>query len=405
MEKRSLFSRIFGGKAPDKAGVQRFELLSDSSNTFYSWSGKVFDSDIVRAAIRPKANAVGKLNPKHVRGEGSSMKINPDPAIRAILQKPNPYMSMQDLLVKLTFQREISHNALAYIRRDVNGYPMEVYPMPYSSIELLEAQGELFIKFWFRVGKFIVVPYADVIHIRKDFNSNDMFGEPGSTALANIMEVITTTDQGIVNAIKNSAVIKWIMKFASVVRPEDQQIQVDMFVKNYLAIDKASGVAVQDGKYDLTQIEPKNYVPNAAQMKETIQRLYSYFGVNDAIVQNKYKEDEWNAFYESEIEPIAIALSNAFTTAFFSPREMGFGNRIIFEASSLQYASMQTKLGLVAMVDRGAMTPNEWRTVLNLGPIEGGDKPIRRLDTAPVGQTQNQDTGGNNDGKQQQQPA
>lgn len=45
---------------------------------------------------------------------------------------------------------------------------------------------------------------------------------------------------------------------------------------------------------------------------------------------------------------------------------------------------MSTKLGLVQMVDRGAMTPNEWRTVLNLIPIEGGDKPIRRLDTALV---------------------
>jgi len=54
---------------------------------------------------------------------------------------------------------------------------------------------------------------------------------------------------------------------------------------------------------------------------------------------------------------------------------------------------MQTKLGLVAMVDRGAMTPNEWRRVMNLGPKEGGDKPIRRLDTAPVTE------GGDNDGE------
>lgn len=30
------------------------------------------------------------------------------------------------------------------------------------------------------------------------------------------------------------------------------------------------------------------------------------------------------------------------------------------------------------------MTPNEWRSILSLGPIEGGDKPIRRLDTALV---------------------
>lgn len=36
------------------------------------------------------------------------------------------------------------------------------------------------------------------------------------------------------------------------------------------------------------------------------------------------------------------------------------------------------------MVDRGAMTPNEWRATMNMAPIEGGDKPIRRLDTEVV---------------------
>ena len=62
----------------------------------------------------------------------------------------------------------------------------------------------------------------------------------------------------------------------------------------------------------------------------------------------------------------------------------GFGNKIIFEAENLQYASMNTKLQLVQMVDRGALTPNEWREVFNLAPIKGGDEAIRRLDTAVV---------------------
>lgn len=39
------------------------------------------------------------------------------------------------------------------------------------------------------------------------------------------------------------------------------------------------------------------------------------------------------------------------------------------------------------------MTPNEWRDVMNLGPIEGGDKPLRRLDTTTVGD----DLGGGED--------
>ncbi len=53
-------------------------------------------------------------------------------------------------------------------------------------------------------------------------------------------------------------------------------------------------------------------------------------------------------------------------------------------ASNLQCASLKTKLEFVAMVDRGAMVPDEWRWLMNLGPIEGGNKPIRRLDTQVV---------------------
>src|SRR5690606_18246363 len=109
-------------------------------------------------------------------------------------------------------------------------------------------------------------------------------------------------------------------------------------------------------------------------------------------------EDEWNSFYESVIEPVAMQLANEYTRKLFTRRERGHGNRIVFESISLQYASMNTKLGLERMVDRGALTPNEWRKILNLAPIEGGDKPVRRLDTAPVseggeGDEQNGDEG------------
>ena len=52
---------------------------------------------------------------------------------------------------------------------------------------------------------------------------------------------------------------------------------------------------------------------------------------------------------------------------------------------------MATKLNLLQMVDRGALSVNSWRQVLNLPPVAGGDILIRRLDTAPVKE------GGNND--------
>ena len=57
----------------------------------------------------------------------------------------------------------------------------------------------------------------------------------------------------------------------------------------------AAGV---DAKATATRIEPKDYVPNALQTKETINRIYSFFNTNEAIVQSKWTEDQWNAYKE-----------------------------------------------------------------------------------------------------------
>src|SRR5690606_3186203 len=108
--------------------------------------------------------------------------------------------------------------------------------------------------------------------------------------------------------------------------------------------------------------------------------------------------------FRSTIEPIALQLSLEFTTKLFSDREIGHGNVIVFESNRLQYASVKTKLALVAMVDRGAMTPNEWREVFNLSPIEGGDTPIRRLDTRPTNETNPGGDESGNDGAEGDSP-
>jgi hypothetical protein len=199
------------------------------------------------------------------------------------------------------------------------------------------------------------------------------------------MEIVTTTDQGIVKAIKNSSIIRWLLKFTASMRPEDLKKQAADFAANFLSVENSgTGVAATDAKADAQQIKPEDYVPNAAQMDRTTQRIYSLFNTNQKIVQSDYDENIWNAYFEAEIEPQVIELSNEYTRKLFTRRERGFGNRIIFEAANLATASMQTKLNLSRMVDRGALTPNEWREVFNLAPVDGGDEPIRRLDTAVV---------------------
>lgn len=393
-----LFDKIFGKKqAPSTKSYNRYEMISDTGGGFFSWNGDIYQSDIIRACIRPKAKAVGKLVAKHIRDNKKEFKVNPEPYIRFLLEEPNPLMTGQMFQEKMTNQLELNHNAFAYIKRDERGYALEIYPIPCTIVEVVEGTyGDIFLKFHFRNGKQMTVPYTDVIHLRKDFNENDFFGEHPGKALSQLMEIVTTTDQGIVKAIKNSAVVKWILKFKSVLKQEDIDTQVKNFVNNYLNIANDGGAASSDPRYDLEQVKPESFVPDSKQMQETVQRIYNFFNTNEKIIQSKYTEDEWVAYQESEIEPLAMQLSGELTRKIFSKSERGHGNKIIFESSNLQYASMSTKLNLIQYVDRGMMTPNEVRQILSMAPIEGGDIPVRRLDTAPVNNDMVENTKENN---------
>lgn len=396
-----LFDNWFGKKIKEtERTATSYKLITEAGEGFYSFNGDLYKSDIVRACIRPKVRAIGKLMAKHIRETEQAFKTFPDQNLKFLLEEPNPLMSGQMLQEKLVNQLELNNNAFALIKRDEDFVPYEIYPIPAVTVDMLEGpSGNMYLKFYFHDGKNMIVPYADVIHLRQDYNSHNLFGDSPGPALVDLMTVVSTIDQGITKAIKNSAIIKWIMKFKNVLKPEDRRIQVAEFTKNYLDIENDGGAAASDPRYDLEQVKNNSYVPDDKQMKNTTQRIYDFFNTNEKIVQSKYNEDEWNAYYESVIEPIAMQLSNEFTRKIFSRRERGFGNKIIFETAALQYASMKTKLALVQLVDRGAMVPNEWRRALNMGPIEGGEKPIRRLDTVEVNAPKPDSEGGEDDGQ------
>lgn len=382
------------------AGV---ELMQQVGNNYISWNGTIYDSDIVRSCIRPKVKATGKLVAKHLRdvvdAEGHhELKVNPSNAIRFILDEPNPLMTGQMLQEKLATQLCLNSNAFALIIRDDYGSPMEIYPIIARTVDAVyDSAGKLRLKFTLNNNKVYEFPYEDIIHLRQDFNENDIFGTPIAPVLVPLLDVVTTTDQGVINAIKNSSIIRWLLKFTNSMRKEDLKSQAKDFADNFLATSEGMGVAAVDAKADAQQINPTDYVPNAAQMDRTTKRIFDLFNTNDAIVSSKYTEDQYNSYFDAEVEPVLIQLGGEYTRKLFTRRERVFGNKIVFEASAWDSASISTKLNLQAMVDRGALTPNEWRATLNLAPVPGGDDPIRRLDTAAVDNSEKSTEGGSTD--------
>lgn len=370
----------------DDVATTNLELISVNTNNFLIWNGNMYQSDIIRACIRPKVKAIGKLKPRHYLNSSDKSQIGSDAYMKFLLEEPNQLMTMQVLLEKVITQLELNSNAFIAIHRNQNGIPVELYPInAYSVSAKFDSQGFLYLEFKISNGNTITYPYCNIIHIRKDFNSNDIFGDSPIETLKPVMEVINTTDQGIVGAIKNSSVIKWILEFKQILKEEDKIKAVKDFVNNYLNIENGEGGAIAtDQKFTARQVEPKDYVPNASQMQSAITRLYNFYNTNEKIIQSKYTEEEWNAYYEAEIEPILIQLSEEFTRKLFSRQQRYQGESIMFESSNLQYASLSTKLQMVQVVDRGGLNMNEWRGLLGFGRIKGGDEYIRRLDTAVV---------------------
>ena len=369
--------------------ISGVKLMTEQGNRYVSWDGNVYNADIVRGAMRPYVQAVGKLSARHiietVDEEGRRI-VKPGDlvSLRLLLTDPNPLMTMQMFLEKMAAQRKLNNNAFAVIIRDENGSPTALYPLAPRIVNAIYRANVLYLEFTLQNNRMFTFPYSDIIHLRGDFYNNDIFGTPLADALTPLMEVVTTTDQGIVNAIRNSGVVKWLLKFTNAMRPEDLSAQAKKFSEAYMDTTNATGVAAVDSKADAQQVEPRDYVPNASQMDRTTQRIYSLLNINQKIVDNSCSEDERTGYWDAEIEPLVVQLAGEFTKKLFSARKRAFGNKIIFESRFWDGVSLSTKLDFREMVDRGALTPNEWRASLTMGPLPGGDEPIRRLDTAPT---------------------
>jgi len=210
------------------------------------------------------------------------------------------------------------------------------------------------------------------------------------SALYSTMELLNTQDQGIINGIEQSATIRFLVKLMGTLKPEDIEAEKERFLTNNLSSSNQSGAIFFDKKVeDITPIESKPWVIDDKQAKQIKDNVFDYFGVNETILQNNFKEDEWNSFYEGSIEPFSQQLGQSLTNLLFTEDEIKKGSQILFESSRLKNASNKTKLEIITqMFDRGFITHNEGRKIFNWKPIQdksfNGDKYYIRKEYSEV---------------------
>ncbi len=382
-----LFESLFGNKkqVEQQAGQTSFQLLSDSTSYFSNTVTSLYNNDTIRSCIHNIASHVGRLKPHHIRRvNGEIIKTNSN--LEWTLQyKPNRYMNAYDFYYKVATRLLLDNNAFIYINY-LGKDNYEFFPINYSCLELLDYQSELYCKFWFYTGKMLIVPYAELIHLRRHFSDNDFFGHSQSAVLESLLNVTTTIDEGIIATIKNSVRLRGILKFSnSMLKEENIKAQRDAFVADFMSTDNSGGIAATDSKGEYTPIDPpsnESIIDASLQLYQKT-RVYDYFGINEKILQSSAAPADYQTFYENTIEPISLQLSLEMTNKIFSDGELNYGNEITFSANRLGFSDLTTKISMAReLIPLGLVTLNEMREVFNLEAIEGGDIRLQSLNYA-----------------------
>ena len=132
-------------------------------------------------------------------------------------------MSAYDFLYKLATHYYLYNNSFALLNRDDRGNLTGVYPITANHVDVLsDPQGLLYCRFYFKGGKQAILPYSDLIHLRRNFNSDDLLGDDNS-ALIPALELAHTQNEGIISGIKAGANIRGILKYTQIMGYSQQQ--------------------------------------------------------------------------------------------------------------------------------------------------------------------------------------
>ena len=362
-----LIEKIFGRRDPEPVTLKQaktFQLIDGYVPAFRSWAGSVYESDLIRAALDAHGRHAAKLQP-NIQGSAKQGLRN-----RMAIQ-PNEFQTWPQFLYREAVILYARNTAFLVPTLGEFGEPNGVIGIVPEKWELVEYRGNPYIRFTLKNNKRIAVSLWNCGILTRYQYMNDLFGEDNA-AMKPVLDLIAMQRQGIEEGIKNGASYRFAAQSDNWATDEDLAAEMERFNSFTFQNKKtAGGMILFPNTYkNVTQLKQEAYKVDADQMALIKANVFDYFAVNEDVIQNKAYGDAWLAYYEGAVEWFAIQLSEVVTKMFFSERERQFGNRIFFTANRLQYMSNSDKLTAIqTFADRGLMTRNELREILNLAPL------------------------------------
>ena len=387
-----LFEKLFPKKHEDIRVGQYFKLLNGYTPAFTSWSGQLYESDRVRAAIDARSRHISKLS---VRIDGAAQ-----PKLKTKLTKrPSDYQTWSQFLYRLNTILDMKNTAFIVPTYDRFGEINGITTVYTDRWDLLDVNGEPWVRLYFDYGRSTAEQLRRIGIMTKFQYKNDLFGE-NNMAMDSTMELINLQNQGIEEAVKSTASYKFMARVNNFAKAEDLVKERDRFNSENFGANAGSGMILFPNTYsDIAQISVNPYTVDAEQMDKIDRNVFDYFGVNEKILQNSAMGDELDAFFNGAIEPFSIQLSEVLTKMLFTDTEQAHGSVVYATANRLQYMPVAQKIAMAQQLgDRGMIMIDEARELFNYPPLPNGagqHAPIRgefyMVDEQPEGETDGSD--------------
>ena len=366
------FNKLF--RRPPKQ--RKFAPTLDGFIPIYGQTGTgIYYSDVVQQALKCIVDEMKKLNPTHVRMSGNDPVPIPESSIQKVLNNPNQLMTTSEFLEKTIWLLLMNYNAFIiptyYVWQDEKTGEESrryeaLYPINPSQVDFIEdASGRLFVTFRFWNGSSSTVPYDDIIHIKYNYSVNQYMGgnemgQPDQRALLKTLELNEQLLNGIAKAMKASYAVNGVVKYNTLLddgKTEEALRELERKLQN-----SESGFLPLDLKTDFTQLPHTSEIVDAETLKFIDEKILRNWGVPLHILKGDFTKAQYNAFYQKTLEPLIIALSQAFTKKMFSDRERSFGNRIELYPKELIFLSVEQTLEMINILSpTGGLYENEKR--------------------------------------------
>lgn len=290
---------------------------------------------------------------------------------------PNPYQSISQFLYQLATILLTDNNAFIIPIFDRTGMIEGLWPASPKDVTVVQIENQLWVQMNFPDGKTMTVEYERCAHLKNmqyrnplGGETNDPFKRMGHLYDRNLQRSLSSV---------NDSTMQWIGRLnATLATMDDIQEQQKIFNEANFK-NNESGIIVYDARFEnVEQVKRIFNLLSADDIKTMQSAAHDYWGVSESIMQNRYSEAEWYAFYQSRIQPILIQIAQGLTKVVYTKNQIMNGNEITLDR--LQYSSVKDRIEVAfGTYDRGMTTMDDSLDILNLPPLPNGEGQKRYI--------------------------